>query len=111
MQQHQRGAQNPLPDVRSRLATEQLEVNQQLRQQQLHHQQQREQLTRPEMPSDDPGTRSAKAQLERQRAEAESRRQLRQFDWERQDEGGKRKAEPIILPGAVTPSPGQHAPQ
>jgi hypothetical protein len=110
MQQQQHRAQNPPADAHARQALEQLEINQQLRQRQLHERQRRELQVRPEAPSDDEGASRAKAQIERQRAEAESRRQLQQFDRELQAgaEGGKRNEEKKQLPGAGTPPPGTH---
>jgi hypothetical protein len=106
MQQYQRSAQQPPADARQRQAIEQLELNQQLRQQQLHHQQQRDFQARPELPSEDEGTRRAKAQIEQQRARRESRQQLEQFDLERAAEVLPPKYERYILPGIPQPDPG-----
>ena len=102
MQQHQNSVRNPAPDVRSRQATERLEIDQALRQQQLQLQQQRELLLRSEAPGDDEGVRRAKAQADQDRARREGRRQLQQFDWELQTkaDGERRREEAKALPGA-----------
>ena len=114
MQQDQRAAQYPPADARQRQAMEQLELDQAQRQQQLHFQQQRAQQARPDLPSDDPGTRDAKAQIEQQRAARESRQQLQQFDRELQIQGAgnRMKDEGITRPvvpgrgtGTLAPSP------
>src|SRR5262245_19505698 len=76
MQQYQRNVQNPPADAQQRQSMQQLELSQQLRQQQLHQQQQRELRIRSEPVTDDEGTRRAKAQIEQQRAQQQSRRQL-----------------------------------
>jgi hypothetical protein len=109
MQQYQRNGQNPPADARQRQALEQLELNQQLQQQLLHLQQQRERQVRPELPSDDEGTRRAKAQIEERRARQESRRQLDQFDRELQSQAAeaRQKEEGYRLPGVPNPRPGE----
>ena len=79
MQQYQRNApsSNSLhPDQSVR----QLEIEQLQRQRELHYRQ--NQNVAPPAPMDDEGTRRAKAQIEQQRAQQESRRQMQRFDWE-----------------------------
>jgi hypothetical protein len=112
MQQSQRNLANPPADARQRQAIEQLELDQSLRQQQLQMNQQRALQTRPEIPSDDPGTRDAKTQLELQRGRQESQRQLQQFDLELQNkaEAGRTKNEESTLPGVRRPPGGTLAP-
>ena len=112
MQQYQRNSVNPPADARQRQAIEQLELDQSLRQQQLHMDQQRALQTRPEIPSDDPGTRDAKAQLELQRGSQESQRQLQQFDLELQNTAGagRMRNEESTLPGVRRPPGGTLAP-
>jgi hypothetical protein len=80
MQQHQRS--NPaLPlDPLKEQAIRQLEIDQRQRQQELHYRQNVN--VPPPSALDDEATRRAKAQIERQRAGQESRRQLQRFDWE-----------------------------
>ena len=87
MQQQQHRVQSSAANIRQRQAVEQMEFNQQLYQQQLHQQQQRDFLARPETPSDDEGTRRAKARIEVQHAQAQAREQLQQFERERQAAG------------------------
>ena len=103
MQQDLRGAQNPPADASQRREMEQLQLDQAQRQQQLHLQQQRALQSRPELPSDDAGTRDAKARIEQERNARESRQQLRQFDWELQNQEAerKRKNEGAAPPGAA----------
>jgi hypothetical protein len=112
MQQYQRDSVNPPADIRQRQAIEQLELDQSLRQQQLQLNQQRVLQTRPGIPSDDPGTREAKAQLELERVRQESQRQLQQFDLELQNkaEAGRTEHEGSTLPGVRRPSGGTLAP-
>ena len=112
MQQYQRSSVNPPADARERRAIEQLELDQSLRQQQLQMNQQRALQTRPEVPSDDPGTRNAKTQIELQRAGQESQRQLQQFDLELQNkaEAGRIKNEGSTLPGVRRPAGSSLAP-
>jgi hypothetical protein len=79
MQQYQRnapssGSLHPDQGVR------QLEIEQLQRQRELHYRQ--NQNVAPPAPMDDEGTRRAKAQIEQQRAQQESRRQMQHFDWE-----------------------------
>ena len=109
MQQYQRNGQDPPADARQRQAIEQLELNQRLQQQLLHQHQQRELQARPELPSDDVGTRRAKAQIEERRARQESRRQLDQFDRELQFQAAeaRQKEESYRLPGVPNPRPGE----
>ena len=108
MQQYQHSVQNPPGDARQGQVLEQLELDQALRQQQLQMQQQRALQTRPDIPSEDPGTRAAKAQIDQARARQESQRQLQQFDWELQSAAQqRRRAEPLPnLPGTPDPRPG-----
>jgi len=82
MQQQQRGAQDPPSDARRRQAIEQLEAHQRRRQE---GEQYRQEIA-PETahPSDDAGTRRAKAEMERERAREQGERQLRRFDSELQ---------------------------
>jgi len=109
MQQHQRSTQNPPADTRQRQAMEQLELDQSLRQQQLQIQQQRALQVRPEMPSDDAGTRDAKLRIDESRARQESRRQLDQFDRELESAARERRRQeaPTRLPGVPNPGPGE----
>jgi hypothetical protein len=79
MQQYQRSAPSSgslSPDQGIR----QLEIKQLQRQRELHYRQ--NQNVVPPAPMDDEGTRRAKAQIEQQRAQQESRRQMQRFDWE-----------------------------
>src|SRR5262245_38440834 len=55
MLQHQRSVQSPPADARQRQSTEQLELDQALRQQQLQVQQQRDLQIRPDIPGEDAG--------------------------------------------------------
>src|SRR5688572_14299240 len=80
MQQQQRATQVPPAGVRQQQSGRQLEIEQQQRQQELHYRQSVEPSTA--QPSDDDGTRRAKAQLEQQKAQRESERQLQRFDRE-----------------------------
>jgi hypothetical protein len=80
MQQYQRDAQPPRASVPQEPAIRQLEIEQQQRQRELHYRQQ--QSVPPPSPMDDEATRRAKAQLDQQRADQESRRQLQRFDRE-----------------------------
>jgi len=79
MQQYQRSAPPP-SGVQQNQAIRQLEIEQLQRQRALHYRQQQN-LPLPD-PMDDEATRRAKAQLEQQRANEESRRQMQRFDWE-----------------------------
>ena len=67
MQQQQHGVQSAPADARQRQALEQLQLEQRQRQDQLHYRQAIEPSTA--QPSDDEGTRRAKAEMERQRAQ------------------------------------------
>jgi hypothetical protein len=79
MQQYQRSSMMPPAGARQEQAIRQLEIDQLQRQQALHY---RQNLNVPPLsPVDDIASR-AKAQIERQRAAQESRRQLQRFDWE-----------------------------
>ncbi|HET9664187.1 MAG TPA: hypothetical protein VFP00_08150, partial [Burkholderiales bacterium] len=61
-------------------AIRQLEIDQLQRQRELHYRQ--NQNVPLASPMDDEGTRRAKGQIEQQRAQQESRRQMQRFDWE-----------------------------
>ena len=108
MQQYQHSAQNPPADARQGQVLEQLELDQALRQQQLQMEQRRALQTRPDVPSEDAGTRAAKAQIDQARARQESQRQLQQFDWELQNAArqGRRPEPSTRLPGTPDPRPG-----
>ena len=82
MQQQQRSVQEPPADARQQQALDQLQINQQQQQQQLHHRQGIEPAGA--QPSDDEGTRRAKAQMELQKAQQQSQQQLRRFESELQ---------------------------
>jgi len=81
MQQQQRNVQSPSANARQQQERERIEINQRQRQQALQYRQQIEPPSA--QPSDDEGTRRAKAQIERQHAQQQSRRQLQRFDQER----------------------------
>ena len=98
MQQQQRGVQSPPADPRQKQAQDKLREDQQIRQQQLHYQQAIEPAAA--QPSDDEGTRSAKAERVRLEAQRQGQRQIRQSDWELQQEALTRDE-----PGAVVPVP------
>ena len=80
MQQYQRSSQTPPANARQEQAIRQLELDQLQRQQALHYRQNIH--VPPASPADDEASRRAKAQIDRQRAAQESRRQLQRFDWE-----------------------------
>lgn len=80
MQQHQRSAQKPPAGMRERQAREGLLIDQQQQQQQLHY---RQVIDPPvAQPSDDQGTRRAKTEMERQKAQQQGQQQLQRFDAE-----------------------------
>lgn len=81
MQQQQRNVQSPSADARQEQERERIEINQRQRQQALQYRQQIEPPSA--QPSDDEGTRRAKAQIERQHAQQQSQQQLQRFDRER----------------------------
>ncbi|MGH8641750.1 MAG: hypothetical protein ACRET6_08555 [Burkholderiales bacterium] len=89
MQQQQRSTQAPPADARQQQAGKQLEIDQQQRQQELHYRQGIEPPSA--QPADDEGTRRAKAQLDLQKAQRESSRQLQRFDAETQQEAERRR--------------------
>ena len=92
MQQQQRAVQSPPVDLRQQQAVKQLEIDQQQRQQELHYQQGVEPPTA--QPSDDGGTRRAKAQMELQEAKRQGQSELRRSDYESQQQAEqKRKVE------------------
>jgi hypothetical protein len=89
MQQQQRATQAPPADTRQQQAGKQLEIEQQQRQQELHYRQGIEPSIA--QPTDDDGTRRAKAQLEQQKAQRQGSRQLQRFDGETQQEAERRR--------------------
>jgi hypothetical protein len=85
--QQQRSVQSPPAGDRERQDLEKLNIEQQQRQQELHY---RQSVTpTAAQPADDEGTRRAKAEMELLRARQQSQQQLRQFERELQDQGGK----------------------
>jgi hypothetical protein len=92
MQQQQRSLQNPPADARQQQSIHQLEIEQRQRQQDLHYRQNIGQP--PAADTDDEGTRRAKSQIEQERTRQQSEQQLRQFDWQLQQESGRRKDQP-----------------
>ena len=99
MQQHQRRLHNPPADARQQQALGQMEADQQQRQQELHYRQGIEPATA--QPSDDAGTRHAKAQLEEERAREQSQRQLLRFESEaklRVEQARREKSRGEIIP-------------
>jgi hypothetical protein len=94
MQQQQRSVQEPPSSAKQQQALEQLQINQQQQQQQLHYRQGIEPTGA--QPSDDEGTRAAKAQIELQKAQQQSQQQLRHFETELQ-----------AIPKTATDQPGQ----
>lgn len=92
MHQQQRAVQSPATDARQKQAIDLLEINQQQRQQELQYRQQIEPQTA--QPSDDEGTRRAKAQMEQQKAQQQSQQQLQRFDSELQQHAEKNRKEP-----------------
>ena len=100
MQQQQRGVQSGPTGARQPTAG-QAEIEQQQRQQELHY---RQGIAPPSAhPSDDPGTRRAKAQGELDEARRQSEEQLRGFDAESRRQAEKRRKEPSR--GEITPAP------
>jgi hypothetical protein len=98
MQQQQRAVQSFPADPRQKQAQEKLQADQQLQQQQLHYRQAIEPETA--QPSDDEGTRRAKAESGRLDAQRRSQQQIRQSARELQLEAGARDE-----PGAIVPVP------
>lgn len=86
MQQQQRVVQEAPVDPRRRQAMDQLQIDQQQQQHQLHYRQGIEPASA--QPSDDDGTRRAKAQLELEKAQLQSQQQLRRFESELQAKPG-----------------------
>ena len=85
--QQQRAAQSPPAGAQERQALEKLHIDQQRRQQELHY---RQSIEPPAVqPSDDEGTRRAKAEMERLKAQKQSEQQIRQFERELQQGSGK----------------------
>jgi hypothetical protein len=99
MQQQQRATQSPPTDLRQQQQARQLEIDQQQRQQELHYRQGIEPSTA--QPSDDEGTRRAKASTELQKAQQQGGRQLQRFDAETQHQGEARRK--VESRGEVTP--------
>lgn len=87
MQQQQRAVQSPPADARQNQAREKMQIEQQQQQQALHYRQGIE--PQPAQPADDEGTRRAKAEMERLRAQRESQEQARRFEREMQQEPPK----------------------
>jgi hypothetical protein len=100
MQQQQRALQAPPADARQQQSGKQLEIEQQQRQQELHYRQGIEPPSA--QPSDDEGTRRAKAQLELQKAQQLSQDQLRRFEREAQREAERRHK--VESRGEITPA-------
>ncbi|HET9404909.1 MAG TPA: hypothetical protein VFO57_10045, partial [Burkholderiales bacterium] len=98
MQQQQRAVQSTPADPRQKQAQEKLRADQQLQQQQLHYRQAIEPAAA--QPSDDQGARRAKAERDRLEAQRQGQRQIRQSDWDLQQEVGARNE-----PGAAVPVP------
>lgn len=98
MLQYQRGVQLAPAEAQQRQSLEQLQSEQRQRQERLHYRQVTEPATA--QPSDDEGTRRAKSEIERQTAQQESQRQIRQSDRDLQQEVGGRDE-----PGAGVPVP------
>ena len=99
MQQHQLRLHNPPADARQQRALGQMEADQQQRQQELHYRQGIEPAT--VQPSDDAGTRHAKAQREEESAREESQRQLLRFESEAQqrvEQARREKSRGEIIP-------------
>jgi hypothetical protein len=85
--QQQRAAQSASAGVREQQALQKLKIDQQQRQQELHY---RQSVGLPSARGgDDEGTRRAKAEMELLRAREQSQQQLRQFERELQNKGGK----------------------
>ena len=89
MQQQQRSVQNPPADASQQQSIRQLELEQRQRQQDLHYRQNID--VQPAAPADDEGTRRAKSQIEQERTRQQSEQQLRQFDWQLQQESEHRR--------------------
>ena len=82
MQQQQRSVQEPPAGAKQQQALDPLQINQRQQQQELHYRQGMEPTGA--QPSDDEGTRGAKAQMELQKAQQQSQQQLRRFESELQ---------------------------
>jgi hypothetical protein len=80
MQQQQSSTQFPPQDVRQRQSTEQLQIEQRQRQDALHYRQTIEPTT--SQTSDDTGTRQAKENLERRKAQEQGDALLRRSESE-----------------------------
>ena len=87
MQQQQRAVQSPPADVREKQAREKLQIEQQQQQQALHYRQGIEPPAA--QPADDEGTRRAKAEMGRLKAQQVSQEQMRRSEQEMQRERPK----------------------
>ena len=80
MQQQQRAVQSPPAGARQKQVLEKLQTDRQQQQQALHY---RQSIAPPvAQPTDDEGTRGAKAEMERLRAQQQSQQQARQLERE-----------------------------
>jgi len=84
MQQQQRAVLSPLADAREKQAREKLQIEQQQQQQALHYRQGIEPPAA--QPADDEGTRRAKAEMGRLKAQQQSQEQARRSEREMQQE-------------------------
>ena len=89
MNQQQRALQTPPADARQQQTLRQLEIEQQQRQQELQYRQGIAPSTA--QPTDDAGTQRGKAQMELQKAQQESGRQLQRFEREAEQEAQRRR--------------------
>lgn len=80
MQQQQRATQNPPRDARQKQELEKLQADQRQRQQELHYRQGIEAPTA--QPTDDAGTRRAKEEMERRKAQLQGQEELRRSEAE-----------------------------
>lgn len=78
MRQEQRATQHPPADLRERQALDASQARQRTQQRELHYRQSIERAST--HPDDDEGTRRAKAELERRRAQLESEQQLQRME-------------------------------
>jgi hypothetical protein len=89
MHQQQRALQTPPAGARQQQAVRQLEIEQQQRQQELHYRQGTEPSTA--QPTDDEGTRRAKARMDLQKAQQQGARQLQRFERDAEQEAQRRR--------------------
>lgn len=80
MQQHQRATQGPPRDPKQKQELETLQAGQRQRQQELHYRHSIEPTAA--HPADDAGTRRAKEEMERRKAQRRGQEQLRRLDAE-----------------------------